>query len=159
MLGASAVPLSDIGGGTIWAMPQLAVAGGLGIYICGVTWFARQEAGQSRRLQLGGAMLVINAGLVLLIGFVLHWPDLLGRGWNTALALACIGVVFNRRLLVALGDPASGNVQAAIRTLLLSLIMLDGSLVFFVQEDRSLAILVVLLLVPATFLGRFLAIT
>jgi len=159
MLGASAVPPIEIGEPTVWALPQLAVAGGLGIYITGVTWFARNEADTSRRLQLGGAMLAINTGLIILIAFALHWPDLLGRSWNTALALACIGAVFNRRLLVALRDPAPGNVQAAIRTLLLSLIMLDGSLVFFVQEDRSLAIVVVLLLVPATILGRFLAIT
>src|SRR5262245_60641130 len=42
ILGASAAPL-------VWQMPQLAIASGLGIYIVGVTWFARHEAGTSRR--------------------------------------------------------------------------------------------------------------
>lgn len=144
---------------SVWSMPQLHVAAALGIYITGVTWFARKEAGQSSRGQLVGAIGVVNLGIMLLIAFVLHWRDELGRSWNTALALGVIGVIINRRLVAALSDPAPLKVQAAVRTMLMSLVMLDATVVFFVQEDRTYAFAVVALLIPAQIFARFLAVT
>ncbi len=175
MLGASTASFVT-GESAVWSMPQLAVALGLGIYIIGVTWFSRHEAGESQRWQLAGALMTVNLGLVILIGFVVHWPEVLlsreavegglqwatnmaQRSWNTALALGFIGIIINRRLLAAVIDPSPAKVQASIRTMLLSIIILDASLVFFVQEDRLYAIAVALLLLPATFLSRMLAIT
>ena len=175
MLGASTASFVT-GESATWSMPQLAVAFGLGVYIAGVTWFSRHEAGESPRWQLAGALMTVNLGLVILIGFVVHWPDVLlsreaiegglrwgtsmtERSWNTALALGFIGIIINRRLLTAVFDPSPAKVQASIRTMLLSIIILDASLVFFVQEDRLYAIAVALLLIPATFLSRMLAIT
>jgi 4-hydroxybenzoate polyprenyltransferase len=162
LLGASTAFAFDAPGPTfaaVWAMPQLHVAAGLGIYIAGVTWFARNEAGQSNRAQLAGAIGVVNLGIVLLIAFVLHWRDELGRSWNAALALGIIGVIINRRLLAALSDPIPAKVQMGVRTMLMSLVMLDATLVFFVQEDRTYAFAVVALLIPAQILARFLAVT
>jgi len=158
MLGASTARFAT-GDPAAWSMPQQAVATGLGVYIAGVTWFSRHEAGESPRWQLAGALMTVNLGLVILIGFVVHWPDLLQRSWNTALALGFIGIIINRRLLAAVLDPSATKVQASIKTMLLSLIMLDALLVFFVQEDRLYAIGVALLLIPATILSRMLAIT
>jgi len=43
--------------------------------------------------------------------------------------------------------------------MLLSLIMLDAVIVFSVRENNTCAIAVALLLVPATLLSRFLAVT
>ncbi|GIT29427.1 MAG: hypothetical protein Ct9H300mP1_14730 [Planctomycetaceae bacterium] len=57
-------------GGSLEALahgPPLHVAAGLGIYITGVTWFARNEAGSSTRGQLTAAVLLINIGLATLI--------------------------------------------------------------------------------------------
>jgi hypothetical protein len=158
LLGASMANVVT-GASMAWSMPQLAVAAGLGVYIAGVTWFSRHEAGESPLWHLAGALMTVNLGLVILIGFVLNWPDVLQRSWNTALALGFIGIIINRRLLAAMFDPSPAKVQASIKTMLLSLIMLDASLVFFVQEERLYAIAVALLLVPATFLSRMLAIT
>jgi 4-hydroxybenzoate polyprenyltransferase len=158
MLGASTATFAT-GESALWSMPQLAVAGGLGVYITGVTSFSRHEASESPRWQLAGALATVNLGLIMLIGFVRYWPDALGRSWNTALALGVIGIIINRRLLAAVLDPVPSKVQASIRTMLLSLIMLDASLVFFAQEDRLYAIGIALLLIPATFLSRMLAIT
>lgn len=164
MLGASAA-LDPVAGeatfSAVWALPQLHVALALGTYITGVTWFARKEAGVSSRWQLGGALAVVNLGLILLAGFVLHWPDpgMIPRSWNTVLLLAAIGVIINRRLTTAIFDPAPAKVQASIRTLLMSLVTLDASMVFFVNENRLYAFAVVLLLVPAQALARFLAVT
>ncbi|MSR58599.1 MAG: hypothetical protein EXS05_13255 [Planctomycetaceae bacterium] len=146
---------------SVWALPQLHVALALGVYIVGVTWFARREATISSRFQLAGALGVINLGLIGLVAFVLHWPDpaTVVRSWNAALILAAIGVIINRRLMNALFNPIPAKVQASIRTLLMSLVMLDASVVFFINENRMYAFAVVLLLVPAQLLARFLAVT
>ena len=155
MLGASATP------DRLWALPQLHVALALGTYIVGVTWFARKETGISSRWHLGGAMLVVNAGLILLAAFVLHWPDpgMMTRSWNAALILGAIGVIINRRLSTAVFDPSPARVQASIRTLLMSLVMLDATIVFFANDNRLYAFGVVLLLLPAQLLARYLAVT
>ena len=68
-------------------------------------------------------------------------------------------MVINRRLIAAVAEPAPMKVQAAIRTMLLSIIMLDASLVLFIQADRNYALGIALLLVPAMILGKKLAIT
>jgi 4-hydroxybenzoate polyprenyltransferase len=163
MLGASSPVLLSEGTQSVplpvWVMPQLAVAIGLGTYIVGVTWFARHEAGDSRRVQLIGALMTVNLGLVILISFVLHWQAPHPRSWNAALALGCIGVVLNRRLIAAVAVPVPEKVQASVRTMLLSIIMLDASLIFFAQGDRTYAFGVALLLIPAMILGKWLAIT
>jgi 4-hydroxybenzoate polyprenyltransferase len=137
----------------------LHVAAGLAVYIAGVTWFARHEAGTSRKAQLAAAMGTVNLGIAILIGFVMNWPEAPDRRVRSALALGLVGLVINRRLLAALFDPVPAKVQAAIRTMLLSLIMLDASLVFFVEENGAYAMAIALLLIPATLLSRFLAVT
>lgn len=155
MLGASAS--SSLA--AVWTLPQLHVAAGLGVYIAGVTWFARHEAGTSSKAQLAAALGVINLGFALLVAFIMNWPRSPDLQMRSALALGLIALVINRRLFTALFDPVPAKVQGAIRTMLLSVIMLDASLVFFVQENQTYAIAVALLLIPATLLGRFLAIT
>lgn len=164
MLGASTAvdPVAGVPTlASVWSLPQLHVALSLGTYIVGVTWFARKEAGVSSRWQLAGALVVINLGLILLAAFVLHWPDpaMIPRSWNAVLVLAAIGVILNRRLTNALFDPTPGKVQMAVRTMLMSLVMLDASMVFFANENRLYAFAVVLLLLPAQALARFLAVT
>ena len=62
MLGMSLSP-------TPWQTWNYVVAGGIGLYIVGVTWFARTEARPSNRLPLFMAMLVGAAGIVLLVLF------------------------------------------------------------------------------------------
>jgi 4-hydroxybenzoate polyprenyltransferase len=153
MLGASAAPAA------VWTLPQLHVAAALGIYITGVTWFARHEAGTSPKAQLAAAIGVINLAFALLVAFIMNWPEAPERQMRAALALGLIALIINRRLFTALFDPLPARVQQAVRTMLLSIIMLDALLVFFVQENQACAIAVALLLVPATLLSRFLAVT
>lgn len=159
MLGASALVAGDAALAAVWSLPQLHVAAGLGVYIIGVTWFARNEAGMSGKVQLAAAAGTVNLGFAFLLAFILSSPQFPDRQMRAALALGLIALVINRRFVAAIFDPVAGKVQGAIRTMLLSLIMLDATLVFFAQEDGSYAIAVALLLIPATLLGRFLAIT
>lgn len=147
----------------IFAMPQLPIAAGMGVYIAGVTWFARNEAGTSKPAQLLGATIVIDLGIAWLIGFVLRFPTAYDTGWRVAWILAIIAFTLNRRLIPLIrpvaGSATPGEVQGAIRILLLSVITLDASLLFFVTGFWPQALIVLALLIPAMTLGRLLAIT
>ena len=56
-----------------WDLPAswLGVAAGIGVYVAGITWFARQEAGISRRSHLLGATTVMACGILLLAGYAI----------------------------------------------------------------------------------------
>jgi 4-hydroxybenzoate polyprenyltransferase len=163
MLGASAATSLATGEpslAAVWSLPQLHVALGMAVYIVGVTWFARHEARTSSKAQLAGAIGTANLGIALLVAFTLNWrPASADVQMRAALAMGLIALVVNRRLFTALFDPVPAKVQGAVRTMLLTIIMLDATLVFFAREDGTLAIAVALLLIPATLLGRVLAIT
>lgn len=157
ILGASSADPRFVG---IWGLPQLWVAIGLGVYITGVTWFARTEAAVSRRSHLIGAAIVADVGLASLVVWLFNW----GGGVEpqlVAILLAVIILTINRRLFAAIADPAPARVQAAIRTMLMSLIMLDASLIFFKlgPEGAPFAIMTALLLVPSFLLGRWMSVT
>lgn len=141
-------------------MPQLWVASGLGIYIVGVTWFARTEASVSNRNSLGGAMLVINFGLATLMAWILRWP--FGGDVTASLfVLFVIAMTINRRLMAALADPQPKGVQLAVKTMLLSIITLDATLIYARagQEALPYSAGVLLLLVPSLLLSRYIKVT
>lgn len=157
MLGASAAGASygqQATAETVWHNPQLHVAAALGIYIAGVTWFARSEAGQSHRLKLGASLLVMNLGLALLLAFAIHSPDPTGRGMGVSVVLGLIAVTINRRATQSIFDPSPQNVQFSIKTFLMSLVMLDATLVLFAQPRIAYSLCVVALLIPAMTLAR-----
>ena len=137
---------------------QLWVASGIGTYIMGVTWFARTEATESRRPMLALGTLLIVLGLILLAtlpGFhpaARDWrldPQMV---WPTLVFLLGFSIV--RRCLVALSDPGPQRVQLAVRHCLLSLIMLDASVVLLTC-DWVWAAGVISLLIPTLLLGRW----
>jgi 4-hydroxybenzoate polyprenyltransferase len=145
----------------IFSMPQLLAAGGLATYIFGVTWFARNEAGLSRRSQLWIGIAFIDLGLALLASLVLFWrhPDFADTGWRAAIILGFIAFNLNRRLIDVVGSPSSAQVQTGVRTLLLSIITIDAAIVFFMTGDFVHAAGVLCLLIPAILMGKALAIT
>lgn len=140
-----------------------AIAAGIGVYIAGVTWFARSEAEQSRRLPLLLAVAVMIAGIALLASFP-WWTH--ADGWRLKvpqprwhLFWVIIGALIVWRLLRAVVDPQPRLVQLAVKQSLLSLILLDAALVFAIHgfggPGIPWAVLVLLLLVPTMFLGRW----
>ncbi len=166
MLGASLLAGADSPSLTaVWAMPQLQVAAGLGVYITGVTWFSRQEASVSNRPQLMGAAIILNIGLLLLIAFALLYGSdtaMAGRAYRplaTALLIGAVGVSINRNALNAILDPQPARVRTAIKIMILSVIMLDASLVWLVQPNMIYAMALALLILPSLALARFLAVT
>lgn len=143
----------------LWWRPQLTIAAGMGIYIAGVTWFARTEARQSSRRQLFLAAIVMNLGLATLVVWVTRWPS-----FNETAVLFALGVIvltIDRRLFRAINDPRPELVQVAIRTSLLSIIMLDATLVSakLGVAGTGYAIAIAALIVPALFVGRWIRLT
>lgn len=145
-----------------WASPHYLIVGAMTVYVMGITWFARTEAEQSRRGQLLLAALVILAG-VLLLEPLPRWSDdtvvllqLEPSRWT--LLLTALGALIGFRLIRAIAEPSPPLVQAAVRHCILSLIVLDAA-ICFVTQGLSPAAVIVLLLVPATVTGRWIAST
>ena len=154
LLGASAVTvIADV-----VQRPQLPIALGLGVYIVGVTLFARQEATTSRRSGLLMATVVINGGIVGLAAYVNAAAPETHR-LSALMVLAMILFTLDRRLAVAIAQPSPQVVQLAIKVLLLSLVILDATLIVAFNGNIEAAMLTVALLIPAFGLSRVIAMT
>jgi len=134
------------------------VAGGMAIYITGVTWFARSEATKSNRLQLILATVVIAAGIAILAQLrQLPHPEkpiLPKPGEIVYLLFAVLALPMARRALLAVTNPDPANVQAMVKHCIMSVIVLDAAITM-VTSGPFPALLIVLLLIPSFLLGRF----
>jgi 4-hydroxybenzoate polyprenyltransferase len=155
LLGLSAAP-EWVGGWGIY------LAFVVGIYIVGVTWFARTEARSSSPHALLAAAAVMVAALLLGLAV----PELGRTGVRAAARTEpFLGSLLFPYLLVALGflvgfpvyqaiqRPAPARVQAAVKRAVFGLVLLDAVLAVGLAGAVGLAL--VLLLVPATLLGRW----
>lgn len=144
---------------TAWDPAHYLIAGGIGIYIVGVTWFARTEAHVSRRGMLLAGVLLMAAG----IGTLALFPQFLEGSaikldprvklniWYAWLALLAGFVLI--RCGRAVIDPAPGRVQSAVKQAILWLIFLDAAACVAVCAYPALFI--VLLIIPAMWLGKW----
>lgn len=135
----------------------LIAAAGIGLYIVGVTWYARRETEVGHVWPLAGGVLVMLGGLALLTllprGFPAGLrPNLPNQWW--LLMLALLGTPIIRRSLMALADPSPARVQAAVKHCLMSIIILDAAIVFLTAGGTQ-ALVVLSLLPPAMLLGRW----
>ena len=161
LLGASiAAPAADWWFAYYGPAPLIA-GGGLGIYIIGVTWFARSEAETSHRLSLTLATLVMVAGIVTL--GLLHntlervEPErtlLLAKQGGWVLLMTLLTLVILRRCLLAIANPSPQKVQFAVKNCILSIITLDAAIVLDTSNVYC-AIGVLALLVPTLVAGRW----
>jgi 4-hydroxybenzoate polyprenyltransferase len=135
---------------------ELLAAGGIGVYITGVTWFARNEVEESASLPLLGAIGVMIAGGVLLAASVLNSPlqFQIREPMHFVLLIALMMATVLRRALVAVADPSPRNVQLAVKHSILSLIWLDAAIIAAVAPIPY-SIGVAALLIPALLLGRW----
>jgi 4-hydroxybenzoate polyprenyltransferase len=154
LLGASAAVSLE----AIPQVPLLHVAIAMGVYIAGVTLFARQEAGVSKRLPLVVAIGVVNLGLSLLVAWNSNAPGP-PNGQTAIFVLAVVLLTVNRHMFAALFKPDSKRVQTAVRMLLMSYITLDAAVVWHATASYGYTLAVLALLVPAFLLGRWMSIT
>ncbi len=150
---------------SLLALPQLAAAAGLGVYITGVTLFARTEARTSNRWQLGLALLVMNTGLAILVWLLLSFPNQSPISVPVAMLLV-IAFTINRRAIEGLRVPSPATVQGGIKVMLLSLVMLDATMIYWYMNTpegaaygAAHALATAALVIPAMFLGRFIPMT
>jgi 4-hydroxybenzoate polyprenyltransferase len=132
---------------------QLLAAGGIGLYIVGVTLFAKSEAGRSPIWQLLAAMAVMAAGVGLLAAIPWWRSVQLPQPWMFVL-LGLLALTVLRRSLVAVFDPSPEKVQTAVKHSILSLIWLDAAVVAAVAP-LPYAFAIAALLIPALLLGRW----
>jgi 4-hydroxybenzoate polyprenyltransferase len=133
--------------------PHWAIAGGIGLYASGITWFARSETQHSRRLALLGAAGLMVAGIALFAQGVL-WvgPRLEPTLWWLLVGLLLLTVV--RRCGMAIADPEPGHVQAAVKQSILSLIWFDAA-AGLAMAGPATGVALAALLIPALVLARW----
>jgi len=163
LLGASAA--TGAVDSTLWHPMIWIVTAGVGIYITGVTWFARKEAGAINRLHLALSIPVMAAGIALLAWFPrwadenlaeVSWPryaENIGFRWYY-LWIALGGLILWRNAL-AVFEPTNLRVQRAVKHCILSLILLDAAACFAVR-DIFWATTILILVVPSLFLSQWL---
>lgn len=135
---------------------------GIGLYILGVTWFARSEAGTSSRTLLTLSALVAMAGLALIAAMPgLAFSNNLSLrlqpfGW--AVLWIVVGGAILRRMVVAIVNPQPKFVQRAVGNAILSLIMIDAAICLG-YADPYWACGVLALFAPAMLLAQLFKVT
>lgn len=113
-----------------WGKAELLIAAGIGIYIVGVTVFARTDARVSARSRLTSGLVVLLAGMALLAAvpwLTAYRPPLEvpPNGWY--LLWVALALITARRCIMAIFEPTPPRVQAAVRHCVLSIIVLDAA--------------------------------
>ncbi len=167
LLGASsaATVVSDL-----WALPQIWYAGAMGVYITGVTLFAKREAEGARISSLLPGLIVIDLGL----GMLAVWIGGLLPSWGIPMPpgkfqppepmfflLGAIALTINRRAINALSKPSPGMIQMAVGAMLLSVISLNAMVIYLYRGPEALnyALITLALVIPATVLRRWVSMT
>jgi hypothetical protein len=158
MLGMSAAPLD------VWHPMHLWIAGGLGVYVAGLTWFARQEATTSRRPHLALAAIVMLGALAALSQYPRSADELLptfmqpnyaiAETWRWHALWLASGALIGHRLVRAILSPTPRHVQLAVKSSILAIVVLDAICCLGVCGPTP-ALMMLLLLGPALWLGRW----
>jgi 4-hydroxybenzoate polyprenyltransferase len=142
---------------------MLQICAGIGVYIVGVTWFARTDARTSSRPALGAATIVLLSGMALLATV----PNPMGDGLTPSLRVNANGwyllwillaSITGRRCIIAIMNPTSKHVQTAVRHCVQSIIVLDAAVcVGYAGPIWGFAVLS--LIFPTVFLAQWLKAT
>ena len=143
-----------------WRIEHWGVAAAVGVYIAGVTWFARDDAHRSDRRQLAAAALVMLAGVGLL--GALPWLSIGMMGtlllhtqpWQWDVLIAVLAGFVLARTVPAIVQPSPGPVRAAVGRSIMALIFLDAA-ACFAAADPSYAIWIAALVLPTVLMGRW----
>jgi 4-hydroxybenzoate polyprenyltransferase len=139
-------------GGDPWTLPNVHLAAVVGVYIVGVTGFARTEEGTSRKRHLVYASLVMLAALGLAATLPAH-RDPGTTFFLYPYLLVAFGFYVGLPISRAVQNPGPKQVQAAVKRCILGLVVLDAVLASTFVGPAGL--LIVLLLLPASWLGKW----
>lgn len=163
LLGMSVGSMSTSGAGQVlgYDPSQWIVASGIGIYVAGITIFAKTEAQESGRGRLVCGLLAMLAGLVLLASFPRFGVFARGRALtfsNAAvwpLLIAVLGFSVARRCLLAIGSPQPQLIQVAVKQSIMSLIIFNAAICLAVRPPFYWAVAIIALIVPMLLLGKW----
>ncbi len=134
------------------------IACGIGLYIAGVTWFAVRETTSSEGGHLASALAMMFAGICVAFSSVWKLPEAALAGWFNVprwILLWClVTVMIGWRFAIAIARPEPKRVQAAVKSGILLVIVLDAVMVAPVHGPQA-TLWILLLLVPAIILGRW----
>jgi 4-hydroxybenzoate polyprenyltransferase len=140
-----------ISGGLAWPLgPHLAVV--VGLYIVGVTWFARNEAGRSDRTGLILAAVLMAAALGLALLVPAHLGEEQAPSPLFPYLLVALGFLLGVPVSRAIRAPTPGHVQAAVKRALMCLILLDTVLATGTRAG-SVGLVLLVLMVPSLYLN------
>jgi 4-hydroxybenzoate polyprenyltransferase len=139
-------------GDEVFTSSGVHLAAVVGVYIVGVTWFARTEEGESNRRQLAYAALVMLAALGLAVTVPAHLPAGTAPVYFPYL-VAAFGFYIGSAVVHAIRNPGSKEVQAAVKRCILGLVVLDA--VLATAFVGAWGLLLLLLLLPARWLGQW----
>ncbi len=149
-----------------WHPMHSCVAAGIGVYVVGLTWFARTEAvAESNRFSLFCSTLVMLAGVALLGYFpqlvddrlplsMMPLANLTG-GWLWPAMWMLFGFFTIRRALPAVVNPTPLLVQFAVKQAIFAIIIFDAAIITAVHTPMPYAVAVVALLLPMQVLGSY----
>ena len=135
---------------------RLHLATVVGVYIIGVTWFARTEEKRSNPEILRAAAFVLLGALLLTLAVPVRVPS----GTTSPLfpyLLVAFGFIVGIPVLRAIRQPTPDNVQAGVKRCILGLVGLDALLASVFVGTPGLLLL--LLLPPALWLGKWVSST
>jgi len=150
MLGASAGTTMT----SVWQNTPMTVAAALGMYVIGVTVFAKNEAGKS-----SSSGLLTGVGIMLSAIGLDAWL-ISSHGVENAIpgaqmALIILGLNILMRSAVVVMKPAPASIQRTVGLMLLCIIFLDALIVFGLTGNAQKAVLVIVLIAPASLVRRF----
>jgi heme O synthase-like polyprenyltransferase len=142
-----------LGVSVVGSLPSrgLYLAAIVGLYIVGVTWFARTEARISNRSALQGAAAVMLTALLLAIPLPVIGPPV-PTSMLFPYLLVALGFAIGLPASRAIAEPSPANVQAAVKRAIFALVVLDAVLATAVAGWVGLVILI--LLAPSLYLSR-----
>ncbi len=156
--------MSVVAGPSFWHLPAPWLAAvGMGIYVAGVTWFARDEALLSSRFGLihGAFWMLMGVGVLAVFpeaGLEGHQKAVLKESWFWPALLLLMTLPVWRRAAKAIFTCSPEHVQGTIRQSLLTLPLLDASLVLLMAGPTP-AVAVLALLAPSLILSRWIRMT
>jgi 4-hydroxybenzoate polyprenyltransferase len=133
-----------------------ALALSVGVYIIGVTWFARTEARMSKQTTLLAASLTMLGGLFLGLAVpAVAIEKSVDVFPSTAFPflLAIFGIYVAIKVVPAVRDPKPARVQPAVKRAVLGLVLFDAILA--TSMVGLVGLVLVALLVPAQLLGKW----
>jgi 4-hydroxybenzoate polyprenyltransferase len=140
---------------------QLLVAAAIGVYVLGITLFARTEAKQSSQPRLIQATAVMAFGIVILLYAPSTIPQAPQFNFNEMywpILLLVLGLSVGRHCINAISDPTPIHVQTAVKFALLSIITFDAAVAMW-AAGPAYALGIFALVVPTMLLGRFISAT